>query len=231
MDFTTILNRKGSVAAVVADAHFEQSLGQGIQLASNDMASDQGNPPVGSQPPLFTTNPPPLHPMPPGMDPQGMRYPSPGHPTNNIHLMPNYIPAGYAQNPPPHPTQSTTTQGRSTEPAPRIFHCSTCNKGFARRSDLARHGMNHPPLPLLSSTRRSVEAKLMFTFSERIHSGVRPHACDWPGCGKQFIQRSALTVHARVHTGEKPHMCERCGKVKPPDIYYDSYYWMENMNR
>jgi hypothetical protein len=50
-------------------------------------------------------------------------------------------------------------------------------------------------------------------FSERIHSGIRPHVCDHPGCGKQFIQRSALTVHSRVHTGEKPHMCERCGKV------------------
>lgn len=49
--------------------------------------------------------------------------------------------------------------------------------------------------------------------TERIHSGIRPHACEHPGCGKQFIQRSALTVHARVHTGEKPHMCERCGKV------------------
>lgn len=48
---------------------------------------------------------------------------------------------------------------------------------------------------------------------ERIHSGVRPHVCDYPNCGKQFIQRSALTVHSRVHTGEKPHMCERCGKV------------------
>ena len=48
---------------------------------------------------------------------------------------------------------------------------------------------------------------------ERIHSGVRPHVCEHPGCGKQFIQRSALTVHSRVHTGEKPHMCERCGKV------------------
>lgn len=48
---------------------------------------------------------------------------------------------------------------------------------------------------------------------ERIHSGIRPHVCDHPGCGKQFIQRSALTVHSRVHTGEKPHMCERCGKV------------------
>jgi uncharacterized Zn-finger protein len=53
----------------------------------------------------------------------------------------------------------------------------------------------------------------MLTAPERIHSGIRPHVCDWPNCGKQFIQRSALTVHTRVHTGEKPHMCERCGKV------------------
>lgn len=51
------------------------------------------------------------------------------------------------------------------------------------------------------------------TRTERIHTGVRPHVCDYPNCGKQFIQRSALTVHQRVHTGEKPHMCERCGKV------------------
>lgn len=51
-------------------------------------------------------------------------------------------------------------------------------------------------------------------YLERIHTGVRPHVCDYPDCGKQFIQRSALTVHQRVHTGEKPHMCEHCGKVR-----------------
>ncbi|KAI0483840.1 hypothetical protein F4859DRAFT_512477 [Xylaria cf. heliscus] len=72
------------------------------------------------------------------------------------------------------------------QPPIKAYPCSTCTKRFARRSDLARH--------------------------ERIHSGIRPHVCDYAGCGKQFIQRSALTVHQRVHTGEKPHMCERCGK-------------------
>ncbi|KAK0703249.1 hypothetical protein B0T26DRAFT_658403 [Lasiosphaeria miniovina] len=94
---------------------------------------------------------------------------------------------------PPVPNADMPTSGTgghkladASQPPPRVYPCSTCGKGFVRKSDLHRH--------------------------ERIHNGVRPHACDYPGCGKTFIQRTALTVHLRVHTGEKPHLCEHCAK-------------------
>ena len=151
----------------------------------------------------------------PAIPPQhlnGMRYPSPSQMQAPMPMLNNnnYIPTppdhAYAQQQQQLPDpQSQHNGGRPASDAgpPKAFACSTCGKGFARRSDLARHGKE------LGPQYRS----FALTSAERIHSGIRPHVCDYPNCGKQFIQRSALTVHQRVHTGEKPHMCERCGKV------------------
>lgn len=170
-----------------------------LENSSPKMKPEPGISEAGDQPVLSYPPHAPLGQV-SGMQ-QDMRYSQP-HQTPALPLLQNpYLPGGYATT----AQLSNGAPGR-TEPPPKTFHCSTCNKGFARRSDLARHGT----YPL-----RSVSLKpLYLTYPpERIHTGVRPHACDWPGCGKQFIQRSALTVHSRVHTGEKPHMCERCGKV------------------
>ena len=94
------------------------------------------------------------HPMPSSLG-NDIRYPSPSHLQMPTSLMNGYTPTSapdsvYQQNglPPqqeqpgqqtPQSTGQAGTPQQSTGP-PKVFACSTCGKGFARRSDLARHG-------------------------------------------------------------------------------------------
>ena len=209
MDIKEIVNTKGArnaaaAAAVAAgtaqDLSFLQPLSRAGSVPMSETASDRGNSPHDSDnsrysgPRMGHLN---------GMNGGTMYY----HSSNQLPSMQQ----GYRNENSP---DNASLQQYSSASVPvdgaaqKAFSCTTCGKGFARRSDLARHGK------LL----RNLNAMESDIFTERIHTGDRPHVCDHQGCGKQFIQRSALTVHKRVHTGEKPHVCERCSKVRPRPI-------------
>lgn len=76
----------------------------------------------------------------------GMRYPSPMPMLNNNAYIPQPPEHAYGQQQQV-PDQQQHQGGRPASDAgpPKAFACSTCGKGFARRSDLARHGMELGP--------------------------------------------------------------------------------------
>lgn len=126
---------------VAPDAQFDQQQFMQAQnlghSSSPRMKSEPGVSEAVDQPVLSYPPHAPLNQM-PNIN-QDMRYAA--HPPNpQLPMLQNpYAPAGYSTTQIP----NSVPQGRP-DPPPKTFHCGTCGKGFARRSDLARHGKRVP---------------------------------------------------------------------------------------
>lgn len=128
MDIGEILNARNQAAADAQLRHFQQQQQQQHHQMQMDagayaMSHHQGPTMAHQQP----------HHMP------GLSYPNMGQPQHN----PQLYASNYMTQQPSHNPMNNDDFGAmrpKNESAPKAFACSTCSKGFARRSDLARHG-------------------------------------------------------------------------------------------
>lgn len=144
MDIKQIVNTKGKGAAAAAavngapqDLQVLHSMQQVNGMPMSDTGSERGNSPHDSEHSRYSAPRYGLN----GMNgpPNTMRYPSPTAMQNPLPMM---------QQPyPPNPnfdngmmSQENVRRQPAIDGVPKAFPCTTCGKGFARRSDLARHG-------------------------------------------------------------------------------------------
>ncbi|KAG8011779.1 hypothetical protein GBF38_004111 [Nibea albiflora] len=58
---------------------------------------------------------------------------------------------------------------------------------------------------------RADTVRELISEGETSSSRERPYLCDYPNCGKAFVQSGQLKTHQRLHTGEKPFVCSEKG--------------------
>lgn len=110
-------------------------------------------------------------------------------------------------------TKPVITKIERSPPVKKTFVCPVCNKIFASKSNLERHGVVHSDVKPF----QCVECKKMFSrrvHLERhkfLHMDQKPFNCEI--CKKGFTQKTHMLKHQYVHTGVKPFPCNLCEKT------------------
>ena len=150
MDIKQIVNSKGSKGAAAAaaaangaaqDMQLLHSISQANSFPMSETGSERGNSPHDSEHSRYSA-PRLVN----GMNGSHMRYPSPTAMQNPLPMLQQpYRPDNGFENGIMQQQENNRGTGRTPNgdgTAQKAFPCSTCGKGFARRSDLARHGMS-----------------------------------------------------------------------------------------
>ncbi|KAI4161779.1 MAG: hypothetical protein LQ342_004611 [Letrouitia transgressa] len=199
-----MLNSKGSVAAAAAEQQLTQHIARAFNTGgptseasseldnssdhSSEYSSRSGKPLQGM---AWVQNPVP-HPS-SGDSQQPMPYLASSYDTHQMGQGTGYQNAIRSYD---HPEPLHSNKASSGGEAVKAFACQSCGKGFARRSDLARHERIHSgvrPHPFSDSS--------SLARHRRIHSGKRPYKCPFADCQKTFTRRTTLTRHQNHHTG------------------------------
>ena len=152
-----MLNSKGPATAAAAEQNYQSSFMRVVQ--SNDRAASEAGSELESsseQSSAYSTRSArPLQAMP--HVPNGVRYPSPSHLEQPMPLLASGYSAQhlgleneYMQGQYQDEQSSVPSRSSGGHDAVKAFACTTCGKGFARRSDLARHGKLHVVQQLVS---------------------------------------------------------------------------------
>jgi hypothetical protein len=148
MDIKQIVNSKGVKGAVVVangaaqDLHLLHSMSQ-VGMPMSDTGSERGNSPHDSEHSRYSAPRfgPPMNGV--NVAPNGMRYPSPTAMQSPLPMLQQpYRPDSAFDNGMMQQENQRSQRPSADGPAQKAFPCSSCGKGFARRSDLARHGMS-----------------------------------------------------------------------------------------
>lgn len=176
MDIKEIVNSKGSKGAAAAaaaaaasgnaqDLQLLQSISQSTSLRMSEVGSERGNSPHDSEHSQYSVSRMGLNGM-NGVPNGNMRYPSPPSMQGSLPMIQQpYRPEGGFDTGMMQQQESNRQRQPADGNVQKAFPCSSCGKGFARRSDLARHGkchaMNYESLANTGQNEFTVEFGLM----------------------------------------------------------------------